>query len=367
MRYRSWQLILSMIAVGMSARLAAGQESPPHHAPLVYRHYFGDLHSHTQYSDGAMGRNAKPNVPADHFRLAKETGHDFYAVTDHALKKYPNFTPESYEDTKRQADLFTDETFVGIAGFEFSENDGPDGRGHMNAYNTTSYLDATGPKVGIEIFYDWLEKNQTTTVVASFNHPKPSSYNSFAYLTPERRDLVTMFEVVNGGKVNYETFLVALKHGWRVAPIATTDTHGLLRISRHFYRTGVLALELTREQLLNAIRERRVYATFDQNLRLTMWGNDRIMGSVLDSEGVDAMKFKIEATDPDEANADDRVTRIELIGKDGAVLASQEFAEHSVTWTPMVAADQPYYFALVYSDDKTDGPTAHSAPVWLEE
>ena len=176
-----------------------------------------------------------------------------------------------------------------------------------------------------------------------------------------------MFEVVNGGKLHYETFLVALKYGWHVAPIATTDTHGLWRISRHFYRTGVLARELTREQLLKAMRERRVYATFDQNLRLTMWANGRIMGSVLDSEGVDAMKFKIEATDPDEANADDRVTRIELIGKGGAVLASQEFAEHSVSWMPTLAADQPYYFVLVYSAGKTDGPTAYSAPVWREE
>jgi hypothetical protein len=126
-------------------------------------------------------------------------------------------------------------------------------------------------------------------------------------------------------------------------------------------------LELTREQILNAMLERRVYATFDQNLRLTVWANGRIMGSALDSGGVDAMKFKIEATDPDETNPDDRLTRIELIGEDGDVLASQGFDAHSVTWTPTVAADQPYYFALVYSDDKTDGPTAYSAPVWLEE
>ena len=173
-----------------------------------------------------------------------------------------------------------------------------------------------------------------------------------------------MFEVVNGGRANYKTFLAALNHGWRVAPIAATDTHGLWRIPRHFYRTGVLAPELTREQILKAMQERRVYATFDQNLRLTMRANGQIMGSVLVGKGIEALKFEIEATDPDEANADDRITRIELIGKDGAVLASQDFDAHSVTWEPTAAADQPYYFVLVYSADKTDGPTAYSAPVW---
>ena len=175
MRSRLRRLASCAIVACLPATSAVGQESSCAAAPIVYTHYFGDTHSHTQYSDGAMYGNAKPNVPADHFKLAKETGHDFYAVTDHALKKYPNFTPESYEDTKRQADLFTDETFVGIAGFEFSENDGPDGRGHMNAYNTASYLDATGPNVGIETFYDWLAKEQSATVVASFNHPKAGS------------------------------------------------------------------------------------------------------------------------------------------------------------------------------------------------
>ena len=355
------------IVACLPATSAVGQESPCGAAPIVYKHYFGDTHSHTQYSDGAMYGNAKPNVPADHFELAKETGHDFYAVTDHALKKYPDFTSESYEDTKRQADLFTDETFVGIAGFEFSENDGPDGRGHMNAYNTTSYLDATGPNVGIETFYDWLAKEQRSTVVASFNHPKAGSYNNFAYLTPKRRELVTMFEVVNGGRANYKTFLAALNRGWRVAPIAATDTHGLWRIPRHFYRTGVLAPELTREEILKAMRERRIYATFDQNLRLTMWAGDKIMGSVLEGKGVEMLQFKIEVTDPDESNADDRITRMELVGKDGAVLAGQDFDDHHVTWAPSAAADQPYYFVLVYAADKTDGPTAYSAPVWLEK
>jgi len=356
-----------MVVISASASWVCGQESTSGGGPIVYKHYFGDTHSHTQYSDGAMYGNAKPNVPADHFKLAKAIGHDFYAVTDHALAKYPNFTPESFEDTKRQADLATDETFVGIAGFEFSENDGPDGRGHMNAYNTTSYLDATGPDIGIKTFYNWLEKDQTTTVVASFNHPSTGSYNSFAYLTPARRDLVTMFEVVNGGRANYKTFLAALNHGWRVAPIAATDTHGLWRIDHHFYRTGVLAPKLTRDEILKAMQDRRVYATFDQNLRLTVWANDRIMGSVLAGKDIDQLKFIIEATDSDEANTGDRITKIELVGKNGDVLAAKDFDAHSASWTPTVKADQPYYFALVYAADKTDGPTAYSAPVWLEK
>ncbi len=323
----------------------------------VYRHYFGNTHSHTQFSDGK-------ETPADHFSLAKANGYDFYAVTDHALSKYKGYTPENYETTKRDADRFTDSTFVGIAGFEFSENDGPGGTGHLNALNTTTTLDATGPKVTLTTFYDWL-LDQPTTVAASFNHPGANTYNSFDYLTPARRDSVTMFEMINSGSAaRYQAYLAALNKGWRVAPIAGTDDHGTWRLTRHFYRTGVLAPSLTRENILQAMKARRVYCTWDPNLRLTLRANGAIMGSVLSKPS--SLSFSIRAADPNVKDANDRVTRIEIVGESGVVMAAREFSTHTVSWNVTVPPTQKYYFAQVYCADKTDGPTAYSAPIWIE-
>ena len=134
----------------------------------VYHYYFGNTHSHTSYSDGGT------STPAEHFSLAKASGFDFYAVTDHALPKYPNFTPQNYEETKRQADIFTDTAFVGIAGFEYSENDGSAGTGHLNALNTASYLDATGTE-------------RQSSGVLRLAGQQPDHYRS-RILQPRRRD-----------------------------------------------------------------------------------------------------------------------------------------------------------------------------------
>ena len=240
--------------IGAVAVLAAVVLCVSARAEETYHCYFGNPHAHSLHSDGQ-------ETPADHYRQAKAAGYDFYAVTDHALAKYPNFTAQSYEETKRQADQCTDSTFVAVAGFEFSENDGPGGKGHLNALNTAGYLDATGPKANLPAFYDWLVKNHTPTVAASYNHPGEDSYNGFDYLTPERGNEITMFEVINSGNLHYRAFLAALAKGWRIAPIAGNDSHGTWRITRHFYRTGVLAPSLTRDNLMQAMRARRVYCT----------------------------------------------------------------------------------------------------------
>jgi len=172
------------------------------HAPAgaeeTYRHYFGSAHSHTYCSDGGK------ETQADHFSKAKAAGYDFYAVTDHALAKYPNFTPQTYEETRRIAEKFTDDQFVALAGFEFSENDGPQGQGHINVLGTSTYLDATGPEVNLPIFYDWLVKHASPTVAGTFNHGGRKTHLEYGYLTPDRREPMAMYEVINSGKLHYE-------------------------------------------------------------------------------------------------------------------------------------------------------------------
>ena len=361
--------VLAMMILCVSAR-----------AEDAYRYYFGNTHAHTSCSDGT-------ETAADHFKKAKAAGYDFYAVTDHALAKYPNFTPQSYEETKRQADLLTDGTFVAIAGFEFSENDGPGGKGHLNALNAAGYLDATGPKVNLPVFYDWLAKNQTTTVAASFNHSSEGSYSGFDYFTPARRNEITMFEMINSGNLHYGAFLAALAKGWRVAPMAGNDGHGTGRINTHHYRTGVLAAALTRENLMQAMRARRVYCTWDRNLRLTLKVNGQLMGSVIQNPS--SLAFSVTASDPDTADASDRITKIEIVGEDGTLVGAKDFSAHSVAWNQTYDVKYKYYFGKVYTadpkdgpaayakeppagkparpPDKADGPTAYSAPVWIEK
>ena len=94
--------------------------------------FFGNLHSHTAYSDGQ-------GTPAEAFAFARDVaGYDFYAVTDHAEL----VGSSEWEDTGVQADLFTlDGVFVAFRGFEWSHP-----VGHICVYNTPCRFPRTSPR-----------------------------------------------------------------------------------------------------------------------------------------------------------------------------------------------------------------------------
>lgn len=343
---------LMMLACGGCGIL---QPAKPKVAKL--HHYFGNTHSHTGFSDGK-------GTPAEMIELAEKNGFDFYAVTDHALAKYAGYTPENYETTKREADRLTRDGFVVIPGFEYSENDGPGAKGHANVLNAASTLDATGPNCDYPRFFNWLIHDQTQPVVVSFNHAGPKTYAEWNFGTDVQPDCVALFEIINSGKPREKDYFVALDHGWRVAPVAALDNHGPNPISTSKYRTGVLATELTRDALIQAMLDRHVYATWDQNLQVTCYVNGVLSGAVLPK--AKSLSWTIQVKDPDTDSPGDKITQIKIVGPQGAVVAEQSFDSHSVTWKTTTSGDLPYYFAMVYAADKTDGPTAYASPVWLK-
>jgi len=100
--------------------------------------YFGNLHSHTAYSDGT-------GTPAEAFAWARDTaGFDFYAITDHA--EY--LTPEEWEDIGASAELYNSPgQFLALRGFEWSHPDG-----HINVFDTSDYTDSLTTST-LESFY----------------------------------------------------------------------------------------------------------------------------------------------------------------------------------------------------------------------
>jgi hypothetical protein len=117
--------------------------------------------------------------PAEHFAQAKNHGYDFYAVTDHSQEAPlapTSSTNAAWLATKREAAEATDPGFTALAGFEYSENNGPGGRGHLNVFNSAEYLNALAPGMDLPYLYQWLKtakSNGDGPIVASFNHPGP--------------------------------------------------------------------------------------------------------------------------------------------------------------------------------------------------
>ena len=425
---RSWTHLLWILLLASTP--LAGQTSPP---PGEYHIYAGNTHSHTAFtwshgeqlsksdcagilvygSDSASGaytwsgsaktKDGCPGIfvingsqypapgtilkpdwqkyqgpPSEHYRLAKENAYDFYAATDHSQESA--FQPagpsnENWLSAKQQAAQASGSNFAALAGFEFSENDGPGGKGHINVYNTAGILNALAPGIDLPYFYKWLataQSNGDGPIVASFNHPGADQYNNWADRDPRVTDIITMLEVINSNnKIHYAAFVNALDNGWKVSPVCGNDNHGLSGITRHTSRTFVLAKDKSKAAILDAMKNRRTYASLDKNVQCRYTVNGEIMGSTIKS--AKSYKFDISIADPDTADPKNKITKIDIVKDHGVVV--QEYTptpNYSIHWTPVIEdTASKVFFVRVWSAGGGDAPGADPAkpiawlaPVW---
>jgi hypothetical protein len=354
--------------------------------PSTYSIYRGNTHSHSNYtsSHGAQVTGNDPTLngrPIEHYNQARAAGYDFYLVSDHSQEV--DFNPTSvtnpaWVDSKQDAGESTvPGTFIGISAFEHSEdNAGTNpGTGHINVINSNAYLDAIESGVDLPYLYNWLKTaapaETGTPVVASFNHPSSTQFNSWAYRDAAITPIITMLEVVNSNDSIHEAgFQAALAAGWKVSPVCGHDNHGLWGIANYSSRTFVLATAKTKAAILNAMQNRRTYASLEGNISCSYTCNGAIMGSTLSSPST--FNFAITISDPDAA---DRITKIEIMKNNGTgavVVASQTFNSTSVTWNPTINdTTSKYFYVRIYNATGGDAPTANPvnpvawlAPIW---
>lgn len=344
------------------------------------RVYFGTTHAHT----GADNNHGPDDSDArDVFGAAKADGFDFLFLTEHSGPSGPTDPEAFYADAQAQADDFTeDEVFVGLAGYEYTENAGhdDDNQGHMTVYGTDDFVSAMARGWTFEALYAYLvEQSSTHRVLAGFNHPWPRGHQASArrYRSPEVRHLVPLTETFNGPVTDerpdthlYRAFLAHLERGWRVAPTCGLDSHSLGRLTQDESdkerpcRTGLLAPSLTKDAVLHAIMARRIYASTDQNLRAKYTANKRWMGSVLSPRST-GVRLNIKLSDPDTQRSRDRITRVQVIGEGGRVLASRNFEAHRVNWRVSLNRGENSYLLVRAFTDDPQRLSAILAPVWF--
>ncbi len=338
-----------------------------------YNLYFGDLHAHTDYSDGQ-------GTPAQAYAAARAAGADFFATTDHVHYPYGTevLTPSAWAATRAAADAATkDGAFVAMAGYElwlpyagelnvyntteiFGESGNPGDHGYNNGNHESTYT-------VLPSLYDWLA---ASGALAQWNHPltfggsAPQTwFFHFDWYTPTRDEGVVMGEIFNGG--SYEAaYIEALDKGWHVLPSANSDTHDADWISGYEVRTVLLTDKLTRAKLFEAMRARRGYGTLDKDLEVRYSLGGGVMGSVLTPKESYTASIKIH--DPD--GAADAVKLVEIVSDGGAVVASKAFDSADVSWSPTLTSTTARYFwvrvTTASGDNGVEGPTAWTAPVW---
>jgi 2',3'-cyclic-nucleotide 2'-phosphodiesterase (5'-nucleotidase family)/DNA/RNA endonuclease YhcR with UshA esterase domain len=330
--------------------------------------YYGVPHSHTSFSDGQ-------GTPADAYQHALEKGLDFLVVTDHSNwlegdqynEVTKEFLPKSGSEwtrTGEMAEAFNQQhlgQFLALRGFEMTSSDW----GHINVYNTDKYVEAKSTMTALAEFYKWLEKQPDA--VACFNHPNwPSdSFNNLAYV-PEVDRIINLIEVGNGAPpYSYsraeEWYYRALDNGWRVGAVNAQDNHSW-NWGDPDNLTVVVADQLTKDEFIEALRERRVYSTESRTLELTVKANGYWMGSVLDPQDLQGGTLNFEITARDSGQP---IDKLELVTNGGKVIASQPGnGRTSVSWNPSVevGTGSHWYVVKVYH---TTGKLGFSSPIFV--
>ena len=343
-----------------------------------YNLYFGQLHSHTDISDGAG------SVTEAFTHAAGVDNLDFLAVTDHSN----SFDNESDSQVDLGTDLtnvsdewkqgheaaaaVTGKDFVGLYGFEMTWSDG---FGHINTFNTpgfesrsnSEFGNKSGSTEGYQNYYKKLVEVEDS--LSQFNHPGTTfgDFQDFAFYDPQVDQRITLIEVGNGeGAIgssgyfpSYEYYTRALDKGWHVAPTNNQDNHKGNWGDSNTARSVVLASDLTEKGIYDAIRNYRVYATEDNDLSIRYDLNGNAMGSILSKQ--DAVEITAQISDP----TDTADMKVEVIVNGGLVLDSQTLTDgkDTVTFT-FDSNDYSYYYLRVTQADQN---IAVTAPVWTGE
>lgn len=339
------------------------QANPPAPGPdLGWNLYFGQLHAHTELSDG-LG-----SVEEAFLHAAEVEGLDFFAVTDHS-NSFDNANSggialdgtaisQKWAAGKAAAAAVTGEDFVGIFGYEMTWQEGRH-LGHINTFSTPGWQSRDQAEfASLEPYYQAL-----TTVpdsVSQFNHPG-EGYGDFEAFSHYRADYdrqITLLELGDEGSFDaYASYIQALDAGWHVAPTCNQNNHNGSWGDASAARTVALAPSLTEQALYDAMRSHRVYATQDSDLILCYRLNGHIMGSIIGGGG--APEISVYLQDP----TDGDVGTVAVIADGGAVVAEQRVDSPQAQLTLAVPGGYSYYFLRV---TQPDGDLAVTAPVWVD-
>lgn len=348
-----------------------------------YHVYWGDVHGHTAYSDGK-------GTVEEYLSHARDVAHlDFVIVTDHDFgNAHPWWMPqEAWTHTQAAANAFTaNGEFVAIAGYEWTSQhkywSGVDPatpserlfEGPPMYYNHKNvYFPAPVPYLFSAKDRAFMTPDLLAAAVrkagglAHNNHPDASpegrdqwDYNAESCQVIANTEIEA--DVVRYEGKEYETKVETtvreyLNRGGRTGFVKGSDTHE----GKPAARTAVLARELTREAIFEALRSRRTYGISHGRILLDFKINGHSMGEDIEIEGKPRISVDVRGT-----------ARIEevLIIRDGAAIQTLHPEGDRVRFEHVddsFPGGSYYYIRVTQTDtDEHGNPSrAWSSPIWV--
>jgi len=340
--------------------------------------YYGNLHSHSSYSDG--NKDDLTKKPEDDYAFAKNSMNlDFLGISEHnhtqAGMSLANWQPGI--DAAKKA---TTSTFIAMHGMEWGVISGG---GHVIVYGIDSLIGwesgenqiyvpksvYTGPTGLFRII-----NRHGLNAVATLAHPNTTDYNNISATYDLSADSAIVGTALESGpafstnitysdpasSMSYLSYYNRmLARGYHLGASIDHDNHNLT-FGRHTRaRLVVLAPALTENDLLDAIKKMRFYASQDSAAKIVFTINKQPVGSIFKTAGAPQINVSSITTSP--------VTSIKILyGTPGSGINPVELttsASTSLTYTDNALANLAtgYYYADII---EADGSRIITSPIW---
>jgi hypothetical protein len=341
-------------------------------ATPAYNVYFGNLHAHSDYSDG--NKDHPGYTPADDYNYAQSAEcMDFLGISEHnhfSSPDNPGNLITNFHKGSQQADAFsaTHPTFLALYGMEWGVISGGGhvvvyGDGMDNLFGWESNVggltgpnydvfvaksDYTGPNGLFKTVNDFVGKNTFATLA----HPNSSDYNN---LSNSPYDVVADNAIVgtavaNGPSTSTNTtysnpgasmsylwyFQKLLSLGYHLGPNIDHDNHNTTFGKTTRARTAVLAPSLSKTEIIKAMREMRFYATEDCDAKVDFTVNARSMGSVFSDRNAPSISVRLSDATTETSSAKIRLmfgvpgSGITAVGLDSTIGNSFDFVDNNL-------------------------------------
>ncbi len=352
-------------------------------AQVTLNHYFGNIHSHTSYSDGNQDSiTSLMTTPLQAFNYAKASQHiDFYGISEHNHASAGLSSAAKWHLGVNDANTANiDGSFVALYGQEWGVISSG---GHVLIYGSDSLFgwDYKGYDVLVtqtDYASLWKKINRAPNSFAYLAHPNSTDYSNVLAAYDYLADSAIVGLAMKSGpaystNTNYSNpasgnylniYQTALKRGYHVGVGLDHDTHNSVFGRQSAGRLVVLAPSLTRANILDAFKKMRFYSSDDWNTKVNFTIAAQPLGSIIKRAGSPTLSASVI-----DADAGDNVASIKVYyGVPGsgttATLLTTVNNTSTLNYTHNIANNSKYYYYLQIT--QTDGNTIYTSPIWYE-
>ena len=292
----------------------------------VNNYYFGNLHAHSDYSDG--NRDNPGFTPYDNYTYAMASQcMDYLGISEH--NHYTAGTRLSnYHLGVAQATNFTTAFpgFVALYGMEWGVISGgghvliygdgmnnlwgwESGSGGWGGSNNYDAFIAKSDYTGANGLYKTINDNSSSNTFATLAHPNSSDFGNLSNIaySAVADAAITGTAVESGPSTSTNTtysnpgssmsylpyYKKLLSKGYHIGPSIDHDNHNTTFGRTTYSRTAVVAPAKTKTELIKGFRNIRFYATQDCDTKVDFTLNTKIMGSSVVAAGAPVIAVTI--------------------------------------------------------------------------